>query len=40
MTQVAGSLTERSAAMDRYRGFGFTMVEDENVELQDKNGQP
>lgn len=26
--------------MDSYRGFGVTMVEDDNIEIQDENGQP
>lgn len=26
--------------MDSYRGFGVTMVEDNNIEIQDENGQP
>lgn len=26
--------------MDSYRGFGVTMVEDDNIEIQDENGKP
>ena len=40
MTQAVGSQTERSVSMDSYRGFGVTMVEDDNIEIQDENGQP